>query len=400
MPNPERKPFVGLALSGGGARAMAFHLGCFRALHDRGILETVKVISTVSGGSIIGACWAYRQETFEAFDQNVVAALRHGLQWNIVREVFTTLEGPRILATLLVTGSLSILLGVLVFLVSRARRWFGIPLGGVEAKLIRLARRLPIWGSFTTAFERALARRLFGTATIDQVKRHDLRVIVNACELRTGTAFRFGSQRSGGWRFGNIIGNPPTVAKAVAASAAFPILLPPLVEAFDFDKKGQKRRETVSLTDGGVYDNLGVAVLEPGKAHDSVFNQPVTHIISLNAGSGQFEHGEERHYWLFGRVKQSFNAVHRKAQDAVYQRLHKFAEVGELDAFGMVYLGQQDSRLPWVPADLVTREEVKDYPTDFAPMSKANLEKLAKRGEQLTHIIVDRYLGNLSRWGN
>ena len=34
----DREPFVGLALSGGGARAMAFHLGCLRALHDRGIL--------------------------------------------------------------------------------------------------------------------------------------------------------------------------------------------------------------------------------------------------------------------------------------------------------------------------------------------------------------------------
>ena len=35
----ERK--IGLALSGGGARAMAFHLGCLRALKKLGIEATI-----------------------------------------------------------------------------------------------------------------------------------------------------------------------------------------------------------------------------------------------------------------------------------------------------------------------------------------------------------------------
>ncbi|WP_229180323.1 hypothetical protein, partial [Bradyrhizobium ivorense] len=66
-----------------------------------------------------------------------------------------------------------------------------------------------------------------------------------------------------------------------------------------------------------------------------------------------------------------------------------------LEAFGMIYLGQQDNRLPWSPPDLVRREEVSKYPTDFAPISRNNLELLTKRGEQLTQIIVDRYLSQL-----
>jgi NTE family protein len=49
------EPKIALALSGGGARAMAFHLGCLRALHDLGILDRVRVLLTVSGGSVIGA---------------------------------------------------------------------------------------------------------------------------------------------------------------------------------------------------------------------------------------------------------------------------------------------------------------------------------------------------------
>lgn len=373
---------------------MAFHLGCLRALHDRKILDKVNVLSTVSGGSVIGACWAYRGEDFATFDRHVVAVLRRGLQRDITREVFLSLEGLRILATLLVSGTSSLLLSLLSLVVSRARRWLGIPMGRLENWLAALARQLPVWGSLSTAFEAALVRHLFGERTMDQVQRTGLTTIINACDLRTGTAFRFGSKKSGGWRYGEAAGRHPAVAKAVAASAAYPILLPPLVETIHFEIKGQARQDIVSLTDGGIFDNLGVAVLEPGRAHDAIFKHPVSHIISLNAGAGQFE-GEERHYWWVGRVKRSFAAVHRKAQDAVYQRLHKFAETGELQGFGMVYLGQQDARLPWAPGDLVRRDEVRDYPTDFAPMSARNLDLLARRGEQLTHIIVDRYLPSL-----
>ena len=50
-------PKIGLALSGGGSRAIAFHLGCLRALNRLGLLERVAVLSTVSGGSVIGACF-------------------------------------------------------------------------------------------------------------------------------------------------------------------------------------------------------------------------------------------------------------------------------------------------------------------------------------------------------
>ncbi len=374
---------------------MAFHLGCLRALHDRNILCKVSVLSTVSGGSVIGACWAYRKETFPEFDRHIVAVLRRSLQWDIVREALLSFEAPKILATWLVTGPLSLGSSILSFAATRMHRWFGLPTKSLAHILDSFTRQLPVWGNLTTAFEAALARRFFGATTVDQVQRANLVTIINACDLRTGTAFRFGSQRSGGWRYGSVAGYPPTVAKAVAASAAFPLLFPPLIETFVFTGKGEQTRQTVSLTDGGVYDNLGVAVFEPGRADDSLFKFPVSHIITLNAGAGQFD-GEDRHYWWLGRLERSFGAVHRKAQDAVYQRLHKYAEAGELAGFGMVYLGQQDKKLPWAPNDLVSRERVRNYPTDFAPMSEQDLQALALRGEQLTHIIIERYLLSLA----
>jgi predicted acylesterase/phospholipase RssA len=46
---------LGLCLSGGGFRAALFHIGTLAALAERELLHKVEVISTVSGGSIIGA---------------------------------------------------------------------------------------------------------------------------------------------------------------------------------------------------------------------------------------------------------------------------------------------------------------------------------------------------------
>jgi NTE family protein len=372
---------------------MAFHLGCLRALHDRGLLEKVKVLSTVSGGSLVGACYAYSSDDFVTFDKKLVALLKKGIQRSIIKEAVFSLELGKIILTLVVTGIPTAVLWGFASLLALLRILTRLPTRRAERKLAAFSQSLPILGSLTTAFERSLSK-LFGSKTVRDVSRNGLHVVINACDLRTGTAFRFGSQRSGGWRYGQIAGMAPTVAKAVAASAAFPILLPPLVETFQFAKGGGTQTHTVALTDGGVIDNLGVAVLEPGRDGEITDTYPVTHIISLNAGPGQLT-GSDRPFWWGGRVAKSFEAVHRKSQDHVYARLHRHVESGELSGFGMVYLGQQDHRLPHRPADLVARDDVYRYPTDFSPMSTKDLELLTRRGEQLTHIIVDRYMPHL-----
>jgi NTE family protein len=53
----ERSPALGLALSGGGFRAAFFHIGVLAQLARYGVLRNVEVISTVSGGSVIGALY-------------------------------------------------------------------------------------------------------------------------------------------------------------------------------------------------------------------------------------------------------------------------------------------------------------------------------------------------------
>ena len=71
-----------------------------------------------------------------------------------------------------------------------------------------------------------------------------------------------------------------------------------------------------------------------------------------------------------------------------FDLLHRLAETGEIKGFVMPYLGQQDEKLPSQPVDLVRREDVMNYPTDFSPMSERDIKKLSMRGEQVTRELL------------
>ena len=70
---------IGLALSGGGYRAAAYHIGALRALHKLGVLDKVDVISSVSGGSIIAACYALHDGDYENFEKTFSEKMRKGV---------------------------------------------------------------------------------------------------------------------------------------------------------------------------------------------------------------------------------------------------------------------------------------------------------------------------------
>jgi NTE family protein len=386
-------PKIGLALSGGGSRAIAFHLGCLRALHDRGILDKVSVLSGVSGGSVIAALYAYSDEPFEAFARRVEEALSRGMVWGIAREAFLTFELPKIVVATVLAGVAAILVrtlqlfGWLLSLMKLQPKW----LGTISGQILDVA---PRFASFTTAFERHLVRRYFGDRRMDAVARRALSVVINAAELRTETAFRYGSIESGCWRFGRLT-ETPRVATAVAASAAFPAFLPALDHYLTFTKSGAETKHRAIIADGGVYDNLGVSCMLPGRSSEFSTNAlPVDFIIACDAGHGMPSGTRRPTFWV-SRMLATVMTIHRRTQTMTQNLLHRMATSGEIQGFLMPYLGQRDSALPVRPADLVTRDQVLDYPTNFNPMSKGNIEKLSKRGEQLTRCLVDTYAPEL-----
>ena len=365
---------VGLALSGGGSRAVAFHLGCLRALRDRGVLDRVRVVSGVSGGALMTGLWAYGPDHFEEFDRAACELLHLGLERRILRRALFSRRMPQALASSL--------------------------LGASTAAAARIGRRsggapLPRWRSRTDALADVLANTFDGAAMGTDRHASGLDVVINACDLRTGHAFRFGSRESGSWTLGRVLDNDVDVATAVAASAAYPLLLPALDRSWLLEKRdGSVARERVTLTDGGVFDNLGTSCLRPGRSVQHSYNVfGVDYVISCDAGRGQLQQKTPGH--MLSRVSRSFEASFRKLQDAGRAALHAHVSHGELKGFVMPYLGQQDRDLPWRPPNLVRRDEVANYPTDFAAMDAATVELLASRGEQLTRLLIDAYCPEL-----
>src|SRR5215467_14529489 len=53
-----RPPWIWLSLSGGGFRAALFHYGCFKRLHELGLLQRVHAMSATSGGALVAALFA------------------------------------------------------------------------------------------------------------------------------------------------------------------------------------------------------------------------------------------------------------------------------------------------------------------------------------------------------
>jgi NTE family protein len=390
------EPTIGLALSGGGSRAIAFHLGCLRALHDLGILQRIKLLSTVSGGSVIGALYAATDEPFPEFEKNVRAVLTRGLVRPTVRTAFLTAEGPRALLCWALVGSLN-----LMFLADSRLVWFVSLLAPPERRTgWRLDRWHPPFRRFasrTTIFRRAIDDDLFKGARMNDLKGNKPLLVINAADLRTGSAFYFTAKESGSWRLGKLARTDITLAHAVTASAAYPLFLPALDEQYPFNRRdGSRQAERVTLTDGGVYDNLGLAPLWPDRDPSISLNvEPVDTKICCRAGYG-LRHDPPSQFFV-ARLTSAFACIHDRAQNAAIKRLFELSESGKLRDFILPYLGQDDNKLKFPPTDLVTREEAYAYPTDFSAMSPAWIDRLSRRGEQLTRALIAEHLPALIR---
>lgn len=361
------QPRIGVAVSGGGFRATAFGLGCMRALRDTGLLASVEVISGISGGSLLTALYAYGPEDFAEFDAMTVELLRGGLQRALVRRALAPAAMAR---NLIAAGRV---------LVPRRRR---------TLPRLRTANR-------TDALRDELAHRAFGDRTLDQVTHPHLATVITATDLRTSNAVRFGSLRSSCSAYGTIA-EPVTVAEAVAASAAFPLLLPAIERSYLFSHPGdpEPSQQVVLLTDGGVYDNLGLTVLEPGRsAHHTAHVYDIDYIVSCDAGRGRLP--LVAGHFAGTRLRRSFDTVHRRAQDAARGKLHDAAASSQLEGFVHAYLGMPDERVPVPIVDLVPATKIRNYPTDFKAMAEDDLQLITTRGEQLTRTFLTYYCPRL-----
>lgn len=232
-PSPAKGLVHGLAccLSGGGYRAMLFHVGSLWRLNEAGLLPALKCISSVSGGSItagvLGVAWN---------DLNFGA--------DSVAKEFT----DRVVAPL---------------------RAFADHTIDVEAVLVGGANP---FGSIAGSIAAAYRKHLFGHKTLQDLPTTPV-FVIDATNVQTAALWRFTREYMGDYRIGRAFHPRIELAVAVGASSAFPPFLSPVhIDVSDqqfepeaiSDLNEPPYTTQVFLSDGGIYDNLG---LEPVFKH-------------------------------------------------------------------------------------------------------------------------------------
>jgi NTE family protein len=305
---------IGLALSGGGFRAALFHVGLLARLAELGLLRRVEVVSSVSGGSIIGALYYIhvknlleRKPDAEITDEDYVELVetihhdfRRAVQKNLRARAFLNLAKNVWMAK--ATYSRTDRLGDLydrffykpAWGKERPKRWFGL----AETQIALSELKIHPQGE----------RHDFRPDE-DNGRRQNAKVpilLINATTLNTGHNWRFEAVRMGEPLpndetarevYANVDKNmrlEPAyfeadtssstphraitsaqrdfpLAVAVAASACVPALFHPLSIS---DLYAGVR---VQLVDGGVHDNQGI---------QGLFDTGCTHLIVSDA-SGQ-----------------------------------------------------------------------------------------------------------------
>ena len=217
------EPGVALCLSGGGYRAMVFHLGVLRRLNDGGYLPSLDRISSVSGGSITAGVLGLNWDNL-----NFVGGIASNFDDRVAKPIRT------LAAHTIDVGS--VLSGVFGF-------------GTVADKIADAYRKY-----------------LFGNSTLQNLPDHP-RFVINATNVQSKSLWRFSKPYMWDWRVGKVPKSEVELAVAVGASSAFPPVLSPVeLDLRDSDYEpntgsGLQRPPFTTkpvLTDGGVYDNLGL----------------------------------------------------------------------------------------------------------------------------------------------
>lgn len=213
-----------LCLSGGGYRAMLFHLGALLYLNEQGWLPKLDRVSSVSGGSITAGVLAMNWAKLNFNQQGVAAAFGAEVVTPVRKLASTTIDRNAILGGIFSDDS-------------------------IGEKLVQIYQK-----------------QLFGKTRLDQLPDKP-RFVLNATNVQSGALFRFSKPYIRDYRVGKIDKPKRLLAEAVAASSAFPPVLSPLQldygnETWEPNSGSDLQRKpftsSVVLTDGGVYDNMGI----------------------------------------------------------------------------------------------------------------------------------------------
>ena len=350
-------PKPALCLSGGGYRAMLFHLGSLWRLNELGWLPKLDRISSVSGGSIanarLGLAWP--SLTFVG-----------GVATNFVKEVAAPIQ--KLAGKTIDEGSI---LGGILF-----------PGSTISEKVIA-----------------AYQKHLFGKASLRSLPapaEGTPRFVFNASSVQSGALVRFSRDYVADYRVGRIT-DPDALAKvslaeAVAASSAFPPFLSPMILDVDpshfqplagADLQELPYTTEMVLTDGGVYDNLGL---------ETVWKNYRTVLVSDGGGKIDSEGAPKRDwarhmYRVLGLIDNQVRALRKR------QLIDSYKSKEREGTYWGIRTDLADYRIPTtLAAPAAATIALADTPTRLEAMSEKLQERLINWGYLVTDTAMRKHV--------
>ena len=349
--DPGRRPEPGIALclSGGGYRAMLFHVGALWRLNEAGYLPKLERVSSVSGGSITAGVLGFAWPKL-GFDEGGVARQFEAELVEPLRKMAgKTIDFPAIGLGLITPG-------------------------------VTIGERVAA----------AYRKHLFGKSTLQDLPERP-RFVFNATNLQSGVLWRFAKPYMRDYRVGEVIAPQVDLGTAVAASSAFPPFLSPVAlkldEAAYTPASGELQRAPFTtrpfLTDGGVYDNLGL---------ETVWERYETILIS-DGGGHMKEQAKPKRLWplhafrVLGVIDSQVRALRKRSA------IDGFRTGRQKGTYWGIWTNIADYGLPSTlpcPHDLTL--QIAGTPTRLGKMDAAVQERLINWGYAVCDAAMRRHV--------
>lgn len=349
---------IGLALSGGGIRALAFHAGVLKCFAEYGILKNITNISTVSGGSLFtGLVFnfsKYEWPNDTIYLRDVLPSIR-----NLITT--TSLQNDAIKA-----------------LIFNPLNWrFALRRGHIIANCLK-----SLWHI---------------NAKLSDLPIHPIWSI-NGTTGENGRRFRFKSGVMGDYKIGYASAKNFDLATAMAISAAFPVGIGPIgidVSQYDWEKSHKwdsiekesiiPQFTTLHIYDGGLYDNLGSETFfDMGKQAIKPHND-VDYIIMSDASAPLIDTSLPSPFSP-KRTKKIADILTDQCRALRVRSFVNFQQNNN-DKAMYIYLGEFDDILSENIIQNQKQQNInkaKHYPTNLDRMSEEDFDLLVEVGYQST----------------
>ena len=333
-----------LSLSGGGFRATLFQLGVLKALHEQGLLSRIRHVYSVSGGSImagfLAANWkelSNKEKDFEAGCARLISFSKNGvlerIMWKYLFSfLFFPLKLPFVNSLPLVSYFSRSLTEILE---SEYRKLYG------KKSLQQLQSEFEAETSGAIFPRFSILSCNLKTAELCSVDQGGFTIwqeeIVQQDDAVNKEENGEEAHRSEEGDLEHVpqplirlVPDPTPIhrfplAKAVAASSAFPPLFAPVILTKKYLQNPKAKFESIQLTDGGVYDNLGLVIPAKNLSSESD-SKPLLLLVDA-----------ETHLQL-GVSREFSSAIERnlRANEIVMRNLSKRSYIDWKDQFHVV----------------------------------------------------------------